>query len=499
MEAVLKRAFAVLALIAIGSPACRELRHPGMQRQNIPAAVVEDKIRGGLLGQVLGDLNGLEHEMKYIDEPGKVMRYVPDLSLGAWTDDDTDIEWIYVLEMQRSGELALSSRRITELWKRHINRNIWCSNQYLRQLMDIGIEPPLTGRLALNPWADFNLSGQFVAETWGLISPGMPATAGRLGLHYTHVGIEGEPAQATQMFAAMVSTAFLTSDMERILDSGAAALDPGSEFRRILRDVRRWHGENPGDWRASRRRIRDGYTRYGGRDLRDRNGVILNGAATLAALLYGGGDLTETIRHAFNFGWDCDNNAAMCGAILGVIKGHRWMRSQGWNIRDGYRDTSRDHVPMDETLTRFGDRLVALADRVIREQGGEKVTMNGGTVYRLKVEKPVNLERLPDLKNEPEILRKRLKREITHSIGSGPPGSLARAAYLAVCLGMAHDMRRQNPVRWAAALAELQSKAKVMQALFHESPIPAGDALRLKALEAGLVKPAQQVRLWTEN
>ena len=43
--------------------------------------------------------------------------------------------------------------------------------------------PPLTGRIAINPWADFNLSGQFVSETWGLISPGMPQTAARIGIH----------------------------------------------------------------------------------------------------------------------------------------------------------------------------------------------------------------------------------------------------------------------------------------------------------------------------
>jgi hypothetical protein len=237
--------------------------------------------------------------------------------------------------------------------------------------MGIGIRPPLTGKSAINPWPDFNLSGQFLAETWGLISPGMPQTAARLSLHYTHVSIEGEPSQSAQMFAAMIATAFLTSDIPRILDAGEAALDPKSEFYRLIRDIRRWHGDHPGDWRATRRLIRDKYTRYGGQDLRDRNGVILNGAATLAALLHGHGDFVETVRHAINFGWDCDNNAAMSGTILGVIKGYKWMMSQGWNIQDRYRNTSRDNMPMDETITGFGDRMLALADRVIVEHGGE--------------------------------------------------------------------------------------------------------------------------------
>jgi hypothetical protein len=498
VEEVLKKMIPILSCLLI-SLTCIKAKPPGMGFQDIPVAVVQDKVRGGLLGEMLGDLNGLEHEMKYIADPGNVVSYVPELPGGAWTDDDTDIEWIYVLEMHRRNETMLSPRRITELWKRHINRNIWCSHQYLRQLMDIGIEPPLTGRLAVNPWADFNLSGQFASETWGMISPGMPVTAERLGLHYTHVSIEGEPSQSTQMFAAMIATAFLTSDIRKILDAGEAALDPESEFHTIMSDVRRWHGENPGDWRAVRELIRDTYTRYGGMDQRDRNGVILNGAATIAALLYGDGDFTETLRHAFNFGWDCDNNAAMSGAILGVIKGHRWMMSRGWNIDDRYRNTSRDEMPMDETLTVFGDRMVALTDRVIMEQGGKRVTVEGEPVYRLNVEQPANLERLPDLKNEQTLLRGNWKSEIENTIEKGHSDGLARAAYLAICLDLARDIRRNSPGHWAVALAALQSEAKVMQALFYESPIPAGEALRAKAVAAGLVKPAKPIRLWTEK
>jgi hypothetical protein len=494
-----KQSVALLSLISVGLSTCLAPQSAGKRRLDIPVAVVQDKVRGGLLGEMLGDLNGLKHEMRYIAEPGNVLSYVPELPQGAWTDDDTDIEWIYVLEMQRSREMMLSPQRIAELWKRHINRYIWCSHQYLRQLMDIGIEPPLTGHIAINPWADFNLSGQFVSETWGMISPGMPRTAARLGLHYTHVSIEGEPSQSTQLFAAMISTAFLTSDIQKILDAGEAALDPRSEFHEIIRDVRRWHGENPGDWRVTRKLIRDKYTRYGGQDLRDKNGVILNGAATIAALLYGNGDFVETVRHAFNFGWDCDNNAAMSGAILGVIKGHQWLMSQGWNIQDRFRNTSRDNMPKDETLTDFGDRMVALTDQVIMEQGGRKMTAAGESVYRLKVEQPANLERLPDLRHEPGLLQKQWKKEIGHSIAKGYPDGLARAAYLAICLDLAQDLRRNNPERWAKALAALQSQAKVMQALFYESPIPAGEVLRAKAAEAGLLKPEQKIRLWLEK
>ncbi len=45
----------------------------------ISAETLEDKIRGGMLAQIIGNLNGLPHEMKYIHEAGKVRDYVPSL------------------------------------------------------------------------------------------------------------------------------------------------------------------------------------------------------------------------------------------------------------------------------------------------------------------------------------------------------------------------------------------------------------------------------------
>jgi ADP-ribosylglycohydrolase len=323
---------------------------PSNQIIEIPCDVLEDKIRGGFLGQVIGDLNGLKHEMKYILDPGNVEHYTPALPDGAWTDDDTDIEWPYVLEIQRTNDLLIPPHRISEIWQEHINRRIWCSHLYVRQIMDLGIDPPLTGRVEINPWADFNLSGQFVSESWGLISPGMPQTAARIGIHYTHVSVQGEAIQSTQMMDSMIAAAFLTSSMEKILDSGAEALDPHSVMSEIMTDVRRWHKENPKDWRATRKLTKDKYCKYGGHDMRDRNGVWLNGASTISALLYGDGDFVQTVRNAFNFGWDADNNAAASGAILGVIKGNQWIAAQHWDIKNlfpqhepGQHAKRRDH------------------------------------------------------------------------------------------------------------------------------------------------------------
>jgi len=455
----------------------------------ISAEDLEDKIRGGLLAQLLGNLNGLPHENKYYEEPGDVRQYTPALAEGARTDDDTDIEWVYISAMQRDQTVLLGPERITALWKQHINDHIWCANLYTRQLMDIGIDPPLTGNLALNPWSGFNISGQFVCETFGLIAPGMPQTAARIGLNYTHVTIDAEPAQTTQLFTAMIATAFFTDDIDAILDTGLASVDPGSGILPIIDDVRRWHKQHADDWRTSRRLIRDKYTLYESKT-RNQNGYELCTAATVAALLYGEGDLVNTLIHAFNFGWDADNNAATAATVVGVTKGRRWMQRQGWEIKDSYRNTTRPSMPEDETITGFGDRIIEAAGRVIIENGGSKIRRAGKDFYRISVQKPANVETLPDPNEQIAGLRTKLKPQIEAGFAEGATvRQQARAAYLAICLGLADGLRSKDADGWKQALNALEEYPKLPDVLFNKSPGPAGDKLRAAALAAGLKKP----------
>jgi hypothetical protein len=187
----------LLALTILSKPAHSqgEGRDSDKEMICIPAEVIIDKIRGGMLGQMLGNLNGIPHEMRYYEEPGNVNDYIPALPDGARTDDDTDFEWVYIYEMQHRRKTLLSSDELQQLWLERVNRGVYCSNLYARFLLDFDLKPPYTGYPTLNPWGDFNISGQFLCETFGLVAPAMPRTAARIGLNYTTVAINGEPAQ----------------------------------------------------------------------------------------------------------------------------------------------------------------------------------------------------------------------------------------------------------------------------------------------------------------
>ncbi len=463
----------------------------------LSAGVLEDKIRGGMRGQILGGINGLVHEGKYRHEPGNVEQYTPGLPDGAWADDDTDIEWVYVTAMNRLKKTYLTPDEIAELWRAHINRQIWMSNRYVRNLLQLGILPPLTGRIAVNPWAEFNVSGHFVCETFGLMAPAMPQTACKIGLHYTHVTIDGEPAQTTQLFDTMIAVAFVENDIDKVFAAGVAAIDPKSHIRAIVGEVTRLWEQHPQDWRACRKRVKELYQIHDNGGPRDWAGIELNTASMIGALLYGRGDFVETLRLSFNFGWDTDCNAATVGTIVGVMKGRRWMDSQGWVIKDRYFNYSqqkgqwqldhvvRDGMPMDETITSFEDKVIAMAKHVITEKGGEKISRNDATVYRIRRESPAIIERLPDPLDRSNELRPELLPRLAKWL-TGSEQERARAAYLALCLGESERLTKEQPAAWHDAVEALRSE-KFAGVRGVVSTLPVNSPLRLRAVAAGVV------------
>ena len=297
------------------------------------------------------------------------------------------------------------------------------------------------------------------------------------------------------MVDAMIATAFLTNDMEKILDAGAAALDPKSVMSQIMSDVRRWYQQNPRDWRATRKLTKDKYCKYGGQDMRDRNGVWLNGASTVSALLYGDGDWVQTVRGAFNFGWDADNNAAASGTILGVIKGNKALRARAGISRTctatPAATTCLKMKPSPATATGWSRLRKATSPGAAVEDDG-----SGKSVYRIPVEKAANVEPLPDLKKQHAAMRAQLKSEIEKGVLSGAHQEKARAAYLAICLDFAPELKQKHAEQWPQAIHALAGYPRVLQVIFFEAPFPAGESIRQKSLAAGLQKPATNQKLW---
>jgi hypothetical protein len=458
------------------------------ETQTIDQEILRDKIRGGLLAQMIANLNGLPHENRHVAEPGNVTEYTPNLAEGGRTDDDTDIEWIYIVAMQEQG-FYIPYEKIPAIWKSTINRAIWSSNKFVRLLLDVNVPVELTGCGQVNPWASYNLAGQFVCETFALTAPGMPETAAKLGTYYLRIIVDAEPLQTTQLFDSMIATAFLTNQIETILDAGLAAVDPKSKVYEIVVNVRKWHSENPNDWQKTRKLIHDTYTQQNDK-IRDFNGFELNCAATIGAILYGKGDFIETSKHAFNFGWDADNVAATAGTLVGVLQGEKWLRGQGWNIKDVYKNTTRDNMPMDETITSFGDRLIELAEKNIIEHGGRIFEQNGKNIVEIPAENPVNVLSAEKLLKRQNEIRQKIESEILDSIQTEqPPEILARNAFLAVCLHFDQKIKNQYPSEWQRLSESLRTQEILLEYIYHKAVQPVASVFQKKFDNAGFISP----------
>lgn len=388
--------------------------------------------------------------------------------------------------MQKTRNAFVPYDQINSYWINSINRGIWCSNRYARYLMDLGIKPPYTGSVNLNPWAGFNVSGQFLCETFGLVAPAMPQTASRIGLHYTRVAIDNEPAQTTQLFTSMISTSFFESDINKILDAGVASLDPNSIMVQIIADVRIWHKLNLQNPAETHRLLHEKYM-LNDELTRNRNGSELNTAAIIAAFLYGNGNFAETIRHSMNFGYDADCNCATLGTLLGAIYGHKRIMNEGWQIVDRYKNTKRDNMPMDETMISFADRVIDVFEMVNMENGGNKSIVNGVSVYNIVSEKPAPVYNISSKDAGRSDLVNKLENEIVTGLLKGTRQEMAKAAYMAVSLDLTASLKKKYPKQWKEACYNLSGYWKVMSNIFHGGGFKSLIELKEKFADAGFI------------
>jgi hypothetical protein len=58
----------------------------------------------------------------------------------------------------------------------------------------------------------------------------------------------------------------------------------------------------------------------------------------------------------------------------------------------------------------------------------------------------------------------------------------------------APQLRQQYAERWAAAIRAFDGYPRVLQVIFYQSPVPAGERTRAKAVAAGMRKPHQAMK-----
>jgi len=365
------------------------------QERAISEKELNDKISAFWLGQLVGNYYGLPFENKYVDEAvpflvDRVYTYKDDESIllnrydwrgfipvfmdaveGAFADDDTDIEFITLHAVEKYG-LDLSYPEITEMWKKHINRRIWVANRTARSLMSKGFVAPETGRKENNRnW--FQIDPQLVNEIWSAFYPGMTKKAGERALWGARITNDDWGTHPTIAYGVMISAAFFEKDVEKLVQMAIDAIPNEGPFAEGIRDVVKWHKEND-NWRDTREMIHNKYYRYKKGSYEAPVSVVSslnNGLCGIMAILYGEGDFMRTVGIAVSAGYDCDNQAATCAGLIGVLQGTKCLPTEMVEeFNDQYVCFTRDDVQIATPLSEIEERIAAIAKTAILENGG---------------------------------------------------------------------------------------------------------------------------------
>ena len=386
----------------------------------ISKAELTDRVLGFWNGQLLGNYIGFPFENLYSEKaiPILVERlytadydgdiplkingtdrrgHVPILARslgGAFSDDDTDIEFVTLHAVEKYG-LDITYPEITEIWKTHINDYLWVANREARNLMDQGFVAPDTGRKENNiHW--FQIDPQLVNEIWSAFYPGMLEQATERALWGARITNDDWGTHPTMAYAAMISAAFFEDDIEKLIEFAVDAVPNNGPFAEGLRDVIRWHKQQE-DWRITRQLIHDKYWAYKNGEFEAPVSIVSslnNGLTGIMALLYGDGDYTKTVGIATSAGYDSDNQAATLGGLIGAMKGMtglnedvvtRMKTMDAWwewdePFNDTYVNISRDEISLRTPITEIADRIVAIAEQAIRDNGG-RMTRRDGQIY----------------------------------------------------------------------------------------------------------------------
>ena len=366
----------------------------GRRYQEISRSTLHSKIAGAWLGQMVGNIYGLEYENKFVDEPGegpfvfnKAMRKMEAVD-GAFSDDDTDVEYLYLMMMEKYGTDPTYAQ-IREGWMYHIRDRVWLANRAALGLMHYGFTPPFTGDRRYNPhW--FQIDPQLINEIWSYTAPGMPAYAAGISDWAARITSDSWAASPTVVYGAMYSEAFFESDIPTLIRHAKSYLPEDDRFRGIIDQCIALHAQYPDDWKAARKVMADQLYYNEPDESRMIWNADLNGAMGILALLYGNGDIEKTLTIGCALGFDCDNQTATICGLLGVIRGveavptDRSMPFDHWTkpFNDRYINVTRYDMP-DASIEDLIERTVVLAEKVILARGGQKFEKDGETWYRI--------------------------------------------------------------------------------------------------------------------
>ena len=307
-------------------------------------------------------------------------------------DDDTDIEYIYQNLLYTNNTSLLTGEQIRDGWLKHIKHEeenyLWVSNQTALNLMLEGMIPPETGNSKNNPDYDM-IDAQLTTEIFGFFAPGRPDVA----LKMAHLPIRNVARQNAEWISEfnviMYSLAPLADSKKSRKEnlmwmvSEARKRLPSDSYAAKMYDFVKSKYESGITWEEARDALHEKY------QIRQEDGyewatkdTVCNGCfaaginfgASIVSLLYGEGDLKETIKIGTLCGWDSDNPTATWGGLLGFMLGKDGVENafnrkfaNKFNIHRTRVGFLNDGV---DNFDAMAEKGIYVIDRVVQEEMG---------------------------------------------------------------------------------------------------------------------------------
>jgi hypothetical protein len=331
---------------------------------------LEDKVRGGWAGQMIGVTYGAPTEFRFRGKINEKPRdWKPEELKGALDQDDLYVEMTFAGVMDRLG-LDATTEQYGEAFK-DSKYQLWHANLAARRLLRRGVKAPASGNPAHNLHAndiDFQIESDFI----GLMCPGLPRAAQHYAGRVGHVMNYGDGVYGGVFFGGMYAAAFFEKDPRKVVEAGVAAIPAGSVYAQVIRDVLKWSAENP-DWKKTWQLVEDKWDKDDpcpDGALRPFNiDAALNGAYVALGLLYGHGDFDKTMEVSMRAGQDSDCNPSSAAGILGVMLGYQAIPAKWTAPLAGIADEKFSYT--DYSFNSIVKSTVERAKRVVQREGGK--------------------------------------------------------------------------------------------------------------------------------
>lgn len=430
----------VIANIMVDSQLIYNAYEPNSSDLNISRTEYKDKLYGFWLAQCIANWTGLVTELDKIGIPreGKGKGFYTSEDWGKpdqaniwgsndlaetidflyaaedsiWgADDDTDIEYIYQNLLYDNKTSILTGEQIREGWLKHIKHEeenyLWVSNQTALNLMLEGMLPPATGNPENN--SDYEMiDAQLTTEIFGFFAPGRPDTALKMS-HLPIQTVARENAEWISEFNVIMYSLAPLADKDKSIKenlfwmtSEARKRLPNDSYSAKMFDFVKAQYESGVLWEEARDALHEKYQirQEDGYEWATKDKVCsgcvaagINFGASIVSILFGEGDLKETIKIGALCGWDSDNPTATWGGLLGFMLGKDGVEkafdrkfAEKFNIhrtRVGFPNNGIDD------FNSMAEKGIYVIDRAVQEEMGGGIDLEKDVWYIPKMDKQI--------------------------------------------------------------------------------------------------------------